>query len=73
MRDEDTQALEKSARLMSWGNPHTEQVLCGLLLDVASHTDRSGVNSHIRWCASMTAFGKTLLALAEREKLVHKE
>ena len=69
----DHDALARAAKLLSWGNPDNESVIHGLLRDTASHGPRSGVNSHINWCASLTAFGKTLLAIAEREKLVHKD
>lgn len=71
--EEDEQVIAKAARLVSgkWDST-TERVLYGLFLETASHSTRAGVNAHENWCASMIALGKTILAIAERDKRIHK-
>lgn len=71
--EEDQKAIARAAWLVSgkWDST-VEQVLNGMFLETASHSERAGGNSHANWCASMLALGKTIIAIAERERNVHK-
>jgi hypothetical protein len=71
--EDEQEVIAKAARLVSgkWDTT-TEQILNGFFLETASHSSRAGANAHENWCASMLALGKTCIAIAEREKRVHK-
>ena len=71
--DEDQETIARAAHLVSgkWDET-TEQVLNAMFLETASHSNRAGGNAHENWCASMIALSKTIAAIAERERRVHK-
>lgn len=74
MAEDDVAVIRKAARLIAGKWDETvEQVLCGMFLETASHSNRAGVNAHANWCASMLALGKVCVAVSEREKGVHKD